>query len=421
MCGRHAAEPLWWVVLVCGMASYIDAAAITGFSSTLAILHAAGRLEQGTVGIAAGALTLGIAIGALSGGRLGDRYGRRPVFVTTMAVIVLASLTLAVTPTATVMIAVPVMMGLAIGADLPVSLATIAESAPRQSRGAAVVFTNVLWVAGIGANLILVTIVGFRGPDAVVLIFGHIAVVSLLVLLARLTISESRIWRLARQEKVAGVRTIRAQRSQFRDLLRGPYLPPFAGLLIFYSLTNLAANTNGQFGPYVLVNFAGLSISEASGVLFISLPLVLAGLLWYALIARRGVVMPLFLVGAFCAVAASLVLALFGVSPQTYSVALILGAVGNVLAFEAVMKIWAQQSFPTLIRATAQGGIIAVARLVAATFAVITPLLLDAGTTVLYGILACASAVGMVTAWLTFRKRGKHDEFEVESDTESAS
>ena len=68
------------------------------------------------------------------------------------------------------------------------------------------------------------------------------------------------------------------------------------------------------------------------------------------------------------------------------------------------MKVWSQESFPTLGRATAQGTIIAIARLVAAGVAVVTPLLL-ARAQLMYGALAVVVAVGYLVAWLTFRNR----------------
>ena len=95
-------------------------------------------------------------------------------------------------------------------------------------------------------------------------------------------------------------------------------------------------------------------------------------------------------------------LAVFGVSVPTYVAALVLGSVGTVFAFEAVMKIWTQQSFPTLLRGTAQGAIIAAARVVAAGFAALTPLLLQVGTSLLYGVIAVAGAIGVTAAWVVF-------------------
>ena len=327
-----------------------------------------------------------------------------------MAMIALAAGLLVVAGSASAVLPAALLMGLGIGADLPVSLATISEAADDGQRGRMLVFTNLLWIAGIATALVLVAAVGDRA-DLVTIVFSGVAATAAVVFVARLTVPESRVWRVAREERRAGLTTIRAQRSGARVLLSAPYAKPFVGLVVFYALTNLIANTNSQFGTYVLVNFGGATIAEASRVLLVSIPLIVIGLLWFLRIADRGVVLSYFRVGAVCGVAAPLVLAVFGVSVPTYAAALVLGSVGTVFAFEAVMKIWTQQSFPTLVRGTAQGAIIAAARILAAGFAALTPVLLQVGTSLLYGVIAVAGAIGVTAAWLVFARGSTESAF----------
>ena len=82
------------------------------------------------------------------------------------------------------------------------------------------------------------------------------------------------------------------------------------------------------------------------------------------------------------------------------------------------MKVWTQRSFPTLLRTTAQGAIISVARFVAAIVAVFTPLLLASGPGMMYGILTALAFVGCAWAWIVFRTRDQHDEFADEAESE---
>jgi len=51
----------------------------------------------------------------------------------------------------------------------------------------------------------------------------------------------------------------------------------------------------------------------------------------------------------------------------------------GAFAFEAILKVWTQESFPTLLRSTAQGTIVSVARVLAAAIALVTPSLAAAG------------------------------------------
>lgn len=116
------------------------------------------------------------------------------------------------------LIAGMIVMGTGIGADLPVSLATISEAATEQNRRGAVVFSHVLWTAGILATLAIPTAVGNVGLIAGQILFGQIAVIALIVLVLRLMIPESKLWLQTR-----GISTITTDRTRVRDLFRGSY------------------------------------------------------------------------------------------------------------------------------------------------------------------------------------------------------
>src|SRR5829696_1344154 len=113
------------VAVIVGMASYVDAAAITGFGVALAILRTVLDLGPADVGRAAASLTIGIAVGAVIGGRLGDRLGRRPVFIVTMVVIAASAVVLMLPPPPFFLAVAAVFLGVAIGADIPVSFAAV--------------------------------------------------------------------------------------------------------------------------------------------------------------------------------------------------------------------------------------------------------------------------------------------------------
>jgi inositol transporter-like SP family MFS transporter len=123
-----------------------------------------------------------------------------------------------------------------------------------------------------------------------------------------------------------------------------------------------------------------------------------------------------FTIGGAFSIASPLVLAIFGVSLPTYLISIMIGAVGTAFAFEGVMKVWSQESFPTLVRTTAQGAIISVARVMAALLAGLTPLILEVGTAPLYILLTVFNIVGLGCAWIVFRKRDRHDEFQTERE-----
>lgn len=125
----------WFVTTVAGMASFLDAGAIAGTSTALVLYQEKFALGPVEIGQLSALLTVMIAVGAFTGGRLGDRYGRRRVFTVTMILFALGALVLALAVTTPMIYVGILMLGFAAGADLPVSMAMIAESAPRDSAG----------------------------------------------------------------------------------------------------------------------------------------------------------------------------------------------------------------------------------------------------------------------------------------------
>ncbi|MCW5952937.1 MAG: MFS transporter, partial [Propionibacteriaceae bacterium] len=119
-----------------GMASYLDAATIVSASIAFVFYKLGGLpIDAAAMGILAAALTLGLAVGALVGGRLGDLYGRRRVFSIDLLVFV-SGLSLLTFGTSLPAFYVGVTVtGLAMGADLPVSIALVGEAAPQAQRG----------------------------------------------------------------------------------------------------------------------------------------------------------------------------------------------------------------------------------------------------------------------------------------------
>lgn len=408
----------WWVAVVSGMASYIDAAAIVSFGTAMVLLQATIGLTPAEIGLASGGLTFGIAIGALVGGRLGDRFGRRPIFTITMILIVASAAALAFADSFPVIMAAAVILGFATGADLPVSISTIAEAAADHNRGRLIGFTQLLWAVGIIVSSFLGAGVASLGRLGAQVLFLHIAVVALIVLIGRLTIPESDSWVQARDERRRGIATVRADRASVLDLLRGSYRTPFLGLLAFYALTNMAANTGGQFGNYLLVNAGGVDLQTATLIGLPFIPLGIVAALWFMKIADSPKRMTYFIIGSVCWVVAQLVYVFFGISVTTAIIAGLIGIMGTAFASEGIMKIWTQEQFPTLLRTTAQGAIISVARLFAAALATVTPLLVAWSPNMFYLFLAVILFIGCGIGWLVFRTRDQHDEFDVEAQKE---
>jgi len=98
---------------------------------------------------------VGMALGATFGGLLADRIGRRQVFALTLLVYGLATGASALAGSLAVLIALRFVVGLGLGAELPVASTLVSEFSPRRYRGRMVVILEAFWAVGwISAALI---------------------------------------------------------------------------------------------------------------------------------------------------------------------------------------------------------------------------------------------------------------------------
>ena len=410
----------WWVGFVCGMATFVDAAATTGIGIALVLFLAPGPgapgLTNDQLGLLTGVLTAGVAAGALIGGRLGDRYGRRKVFLVTMSIIVIGAATPFFGISLAVLLPGVALIGLGVGADLPVALATISEAATDKNRGKILVFSNLLGGFGILLAVLIGIFFGSAGATGGHIMFASFGIVGVVVLLLRLTIPESASWSVAREERTEGVRTVRAQRGRIADFGRRPYRRAFITLLIFYTLTSIAISVAGSFGTFVAVSVASIPVNEYQSWTILAMPAAVLGALWFMSVADTRFRMAYFVIGSIAVVVFNLVPVVFGFSLPTLVVSVVGSTFAGAFCFETIMKVWTQESFPTLLRSTAQGTIYGVARFATAGFNVVTPALIILNPQAVYIVVSAIALVGFLVGWIGFR-RGTGTVFDTEDQT----
>ncbi len=91
---------------------------------------------------------VGMALGATMGGRLADRYGRRTVFAATMVLYGLATGASALATGLSVLLLLRFIVGLGLGAELPVASTLVSELSPTKIRGRMVVLLEAFWAVG---------------------------------------------------------------------------------------------------------------------------------------------------------------------------------------------------------------------------------------------------------------------------------
>ena len=169
---------------------------------------------------------VGMTLGSLIAGFLGDQYGRRFTYQFNLAVFGLASLAAAVAPSMEWLIVCRFVMGLGLGAEIVVGYSTMTEFVPPKSRGRWMAFMAFIVVAGFPATSLISTLVipsfGWR-PMFVIAGIG-----ALVVWYLRKSLPESPRWLESHgraEEAEALMRTIE------REVSHGATLPPPAPTL----------------------------------------------------------------------------------------------------------------------------------------------------------------------------------------------
>jgi inositol transporter-like SP family MFS transporter len=296
------------------------------------------------------------------------------------------------------------LVGFCIGADLPVSMTMIAEEAPPGFKGRLVAFSHVLWMAAIGTTFVLQTIVGGMGSLGGRIMWGHILLVSLLVLVLRAALPESREWVSANARRETGLAEDGALDAGSLRLLFGRrFIGPLIALGLFYGVFNLAANTGGQFGTLLYTEGAKVSVSTAGFVNTVYLAVSICCAVVFLRVVDLPSRMTWFLLGGIVAVLAQTIPVVFGVNVVSLAAWQILQGIGGAFAGESMWKVWSQELFPTLLRSTAQGVTTFFTRVLAAVAALGTPYLIQDGPVTLFVTLTAAVAFTTLLGWFWIR------------------
>lgn len=131
-----------------GVGWALDAMDVGLISFVIAQLAVVWKADAGQLGFVASAGFLGMAIGASVGGLLADRLGRRQVFALTLLVYGLATGVSALSMSVGALIALRFVVGLGLGAELPVASTLVSEFAPARIRGRVIVILESAWAVG---------------------------------------------------------------------------------------------------------------------------------------------------------------------------------------------------------------------------------------------------------------------------------
>ncbi|WP_243794175.1 MFS transporter [Saccharopolyspora gloriosae] len=392
----------WKWTALASMASYIDAGSIVAAAAGLPLWEAFLGLDSTVVGLltAFSSNAISAAIGALIGGRLGDKFGRKRIYAWDLLVFAFGILWIVFAMNLPMLFIGYVIVGLAVGADLPTSLALIAEFSPGRSRGRLIGVAQVAWSLGPMVTLLLAFALAPLGLLGVRIVFAHLFVVALVTWYLRRGMVESAHWQQARQAALDSGNPLAAGR--LRDVFTGRNLRALVFTGGLYALWNTVAGTNGAFLPYILQHTG--NVDQATSVAiqaFNYLLTMLAVALVFMPMADGGRRKPLFAFGAVLQIAAfgCFVFLPIGVGVAIANVALF--GIGAAFAGESFYKLWSQEMFPTMLRGTAQGITFAFARIVLGIWSFLVPLMIASSfglagmAAIMMGMLVLFAVIGL--------------------------
>ncbi|WP_129260701.1 MFS transporter [Streptomyces sp. M3] len=401
-------------------------------ASALPVLMKEWNLSTGQATFAVTSASIGMLLGALAAGWLGDRIGRVRTVALGVAVTGLASLAVAFSGTIEMFSLFRFLQGLGIGGVVPVAATYINEIARSDKRGRFVLLYEMIFPAGLAAaTLLAVWVVPAFGWRAMFLVGALPVVIG--AMLPR-HVEESPRWLLSRgrtAEAEAAIARIEAEvarataeelpapapsadppnepKGTLTDLFRGRYLRRTAVLSGLWFVAYYVNHGISTWLPSLYTKEFGLDLTTALVYTLVSNVTGLLGTFVVAMLIDRIGRRPA-LIGAFVGTVLSLtVLALAGATSGG-QVALFASCTTFFLyAINAGLYLYSPELYPTSNRAkgAAFGGLWNRFGVILGPVAVGAVIGAGGGLAVVFAQLAVVGAVGAVIAWFAVETKGR--------------
>lgn len=413
------------VLVGSGVGWALDAMDVGLVSFIVAALAQQWNLTKGESGLFVSIGFVGMAIGAGMGGLLADRIGRKQVFALTLLVYGLATGASALAGGLTALLILRFVVGLGLGAELPVASTYVSEFAPARIRGRLIVILEAFWAVGWTAAAVVGYFVVPASDNGWRWAFAIGAVPALYAFVVRWALPESPRWLASRGRTAEAEEIVAAFEAESPEATLDPVVAaaqqeqstPIAATggkrLIALWSPEFRMRTAAIWAVWLCVNFAyygafiwipsilvdaGFSLVRSFGFTLI---ITLAQLPGYAVAAwliekwGRKMTLSVFLVGS----AASAVV--FGTA-QTETMVLAAGMALSFFNLGAWGALYAvtPEIYPTSLRGTGSGWAAGIGRISSIVAPLTVPFLLVAGGTGLtFTIFAGVFIIAAVATW----------------------
>ena len=370
---------------------------------------------------------IGMAIGATFGGLLADKFGRRHVFTLTLLVYGLATGASALATGLVMLLVLRFLIGLGLGAELPVASTLISEFSPVKIRGRMVVLLEAFWAVGWILAAVIGTFVvgahdsGWRWALALGMVPAFYALYVRLHLPESVRFLESHGRHEEAEEIVASFEAAVPADAELAD---APSTPTFAeddvtsrsiwspslrgrtaALWTVWFCVNLSYYGAFVWIPSLLVADGFSLVKSFSFTLIITLAQLpgYAMAAWLIEVWGRRVTLAAFLMGSACAAG------LYGFAHTEWLI-LVAGCLLSFFNLGAWGALYAvgPELYPTHLRGTGTGAAAGFGRLASIIAPLLVPLILaGAGSGWLFALFAAAFALAALAAFALPEQRGK--------------
>lgn len=377
--------------LAVSLTNYLDAGAIVAGASGLTLWQNYLGLTEGHLGWlnAISANCLGAAIGAIIGGFLADKYGRKAIYTYNMLVYMLGVLIIMLSVNFPCLLSGFLITGISVGVGVPASWTYISESSETNNRGRNICISQMAW--GIGPLIILIigtllapatntegdtggvlfpfveavanAITGGEAQGAALqvfssrIVFASLFVVAFVAWLLQRRLDESAEWKAAKEaEKKSGIKN-KSVFSSFGELFSNRVcVRSMLFLAGMYLTWNLVCSVMGFFQPHIYETAGGLSNEMANMLAAGQWVVIILMTFVCSLIVDRVNQRALFAFGVSMGVLAWLIIVTIGITSMTGLIIFtLMWAIQAGISVQTFYALWASELFPAKYRAAAQG------------------------------------------------------------------
>ena len=358
--------------------NYLDAGAIVAGASGLTLWQnylGLSELHLGWLNFIS-ANCLGAAIGAIIGGFLADKYGRKFIFTYNLLVYMFGVLLVMFSVNFPMLLAGFLFTGISVGVGVPASWTYISESSEVNNRGRNICISQMSW--GIGPMCILLLGMLFApggylfdwvegmahaigGSD---MTLESVNVFSSRVVFLSLFIVAFIAWNLQRKlqesaafeaQKAAGKQAglIDNIKVLFQNRIA---VKTVAFLACIYLTWNLVASVMGFFQPHIYESAGGMSNKDANMLSCISWVVVVCTTFVISHLVDKMAHRIFYVFGLLCALTAWFIIIGIGVNSIVWLwVFTVLWGINNGCSVQVFYALWGSELFPAKFRAGAQG------------------------------------------------------------------